>query len=222
MTARPLSTPMHFSADDCDGDLLLRIGRHLDAEGLLAHPTETVYGVGATATAGGVTALRTLKTRNGTKPFLVLVPESDVEGLVWTPQARRLAAAFWPGPVTLILSDPSDRFPPGIRSEDGGVAIRMSPHPFIRSLQRWWPHPLLSSSANLPGQEPVRSGEEVISVWPEEVAAGRLWVADAGRLPPALPSAVIDCSGSQPVLIRPGPVGLDVLRGIAEDLIWDA
>ncbi len=207
--------------EDCDREFLLRIGRHLDADGLLAHPTETVYGVGAAATPAGVEFLGELKARDPNKPFLVLVPGSDVEGLVWTPQARRLAQSLWPGPVTLILADPSHRFPPGVRSEAGGVAIRMSPHPFIRSLQRWWPHPLLSSSANLPGQEPARSGEEVASLWPKEVAEGRLWVAEAGKLPPALPSTVVDCSGSRPLLLRRGPVGLDVLRGIVEDLNWD-
>ncbi len=221
MTPRSRSQPARFQVEDCDREFLLRIGRHLDADGLLAHPTETVYGVGAAATPAGVEFLGELKARDPNKPFLVLVPGSDVEGLVWTPQARRLAQSLWPGPVTLILADPSHRFPPGVRSEAGGVAIRMSPHPFIRSLQRWWPHPLLSSSANLPGQEPARSGEEVASLWPKEVAEGRLWVAEAGKLPPALPSTVVDCSGSRPLLLRRGPVGLDVLRGIVEDLNWD-
>src|SRR6185369_10886776 len=98
---------------------LPRIVAHLEHDGLIAYPTETVYGFGCLLRDPALAALAQLKSREAGKPFLILVlDESGLSGLEWTPSARKLAAAFWPGPLTLVLNVHGD-FPAHILAENG-------------------------------------------------------------------------------------------------------
>jgi tRNA A37 threonylcarbamoyladenosine synthetase subunit TsaC/SUA5/YrdC len=118
-----------------------RIVEHLRSGGILAYPTETVYGLGGEPTIEVVEAVRDLKGREEEKPFLLLLPRTEPLGEVplrWglslPTWAISLAENFWPGPLTLVLSDLEERFPFGVRSSSGGVAVRVSSHPFVESL----------------------------------------------------------------------------------------
>ena len=186
---------------------------HLRLGGLVAHPTETVYGFGGFATAAGVAALRRLKRRPEERSVLVLLPSHDaVPDLVWTEDARELASVFWPGALTLVLADPSGSFPPGVRSATGGVAVRVTSHPVTRMLVERLGVPLTSTSANAPGDPAAATAEDALAVARAAGAGEDLWVLDAGRLSPSAPSTVVDCTGPAPVVIREGATPVNRLR----------
>ena len=183
---------------------------HLRLGGLVAHPTETVYGFGGFATAAGVAALRRLKRRPEERSVLVLLPSPEaVPDLIWTEDARELASVFWPGALTLVLADPSGSFPPGVRSATGGVAVRVTSHPVTQMLVERLGVPLTSTSANAPGEPPAATGEGALAVARAAGAGEDLWVLDAGRLSP---STVVDCTGPAPVVIREGATPVNRLH----------
>ena len=116
-------------------DTLDSVLDHLKRGGLLAYPTETVYGFGGLPIQAVIKRLLALKKREPAKPMLLLVQDGEsVSDLTWTPEALELADVFWPGSITLVLSDPEARYPEGVRGSDGGVAVRVSPHPLVREL----------------------------------------------------------------------------------------
>jgi L-threonylcarbamoyladenylate synthase len=182
---------------------------------VVAYPTETVYGFGALCTQEGVARVRTLKKREGGKPLIVLVESAgEVDRLAWSREARELAAAFWPGSLTLVLGDPERIFPPGVRSETGGVAVRQSPHPVVTMLLELLGAPLTSTSANLPDLRPALSGEDAAQAALALGGGPDVLILDAGTLPPSYPSTVIDCTGTRPVVLREGTVTLSRLRRV--------
>ena len=186
---------------------------HVLSGGLVAHPTETVYGFGGLATVAGVAALHRLKHRPQGRPVLVLLPAANAApDLVWTEEARELASVFWPGALTLVLADPSGSFPDGVRSETGGVAVRMTSHPVTRMLVERLGAALTSTSANPPGAPPATTGEDALSVARTAGSGEELWVLDSGRLSPSEPSTLVDCTGPAPVVLRAGATPVNRLR----------
>ena len=180
---------------------------------MLAYPTDTVYGLGGVPTQAVIKKLMTLKNRDSAKPMLLLVPDREaVRDLSWTPEALELADVFWPGSVTLVLSDPQARYPEGVRSLDGSVAVRVSPHPLVRELVSGIGGPILSTSANRPGESPALDAGHALDAAVAVGAGEDLWVLDGGALDPSPPSTMIDCSGAEPVLIRQGTVPLGRVR----------
>ena len=87
---------------DPDADLA-PVVEHLRAGGVVAYPTETVYGLGSACTEEGVRRVQALKRRDADKPLIVLVPSAEsVSSLRWTDAARELAATFWPGAISIV------------------------------------------------------------------------------------------------------------------------
>lgn len=203
---------------DPDADLS-EVVAHLKAGGVIAYPTETVYGLGSACSEEGVRALRTLKAREADKPFLALVGAiSDVDDLSWTPAARELAEIFWPGSLTLVLPDPRGIFPPGVRDpRTASVGVRVSPHPVAARLVTELGAPLTSTSLNRSGEAPATSGDEALAVL-ARLGPGAVWLLDAGRLPSSLPSTVVDCSGPEPILTREGAVPVGRLRCVIPEI----
>ena len=186
---------------------------HLSAGGLLAYPTETVYGFGGLPIRSVIEGLVVLKQRDPAKPMLLLVPDREaVSDLTWTPEAIELADVFWPGSVTLVLADPEARYPEGVRGSAGSVAIRVSPHPLVRELVRGLGGPILSTSANRPGESPALDAQGALGAAVAAGAGEELWVLDGGALEPSRPSTIIDCSGPVPVVLRQGTVPLGRVR----------
>jgi L-threonylcarbamoyladenylate synthase len=191
---------------------------HLRAGGLLAYPTETVYGLGSRARVPEVRELAQLKGRAAGKPFLLLVSSREMvegQGLAMNDSARALARAFWPGPLTLVLPGGSGRLPDLLRGPEGGIAVRWTSHPHIARLVERLAEPLTSTSANLPGVAPAPGADAIVRDFAAAVAAGRLLVLDGGVLGNRPPSTVVDCTGPQPRLIRPGAVSVGELRAAA-------
>lgn len=200
---------------DVRGELepdLEAVTEHLAADGVLAYPTETVYGLGGACTPSAVDAVRRLKGREADKPLIALVASIDaVSDLRWTDAARGLASVFWPGSVTLVLEDPHETFPPGVRASTGTVGVRVSPHPLVARLLATFGGPLTSTSLNVPGESPVPSGHEAREVL-ERLGADGVMLVDAGTLPPSEPSTVVDCTGPTPRVLREGSVPTHRLR----------
>lgn len=184
---------------------------------VLAYPTETLYGLGSLATGPGLAALGRMKGRQTGKPFLLLVEGramAESWGLRFDRVAEALAAAFWPGPLTLVLPVAATRMPDTLRGTTGGVAVRHSPHPGAAALVHRLGQPITSTSANREGGVPAASGEAVESIFASDVGRGELLVLDGGRLLPGAPSSLVDCTGPQPGLLREGAIARTELERI--------
>ena len=197
---------------------------HLQAGGVLAYPTETVYGFGTAIDGDAIDRLVELKRRPRGKPFLLLIAGSDMLArldLQLTPEAARIAARHWPGPVTLVLRGGDRQVPPRLRGPEGGIAVRWTSHEGLQRFIRALGEPITSTSANRPGLPPAMSAGEILTQWSEVIARGVIRVLDGGRLEPSRPSTVVDCTGRRPRVIRPGAIPAAILRESASDLIGD-
>jgi L-threonylcarbamoyladenylate synthase len=191
---------------------------HLRAGGLIAYPTETVYGLGSRPRAAEVQALARLKGRRPDKPFLLLVADRDMaeaQGLAFSAAATALARAFWPGPLTLVLPGGGGRLPDALRGPEGGIAVRWTSHRGMARLARALGEPVTSTSANLPGAPPAPGAEAIARDFAAALEAGTLLVLDGGVLGNSPPSTVVDCTQPAPRLIREGALPLAVLRRAA-------
>jgi len=206
-----------------------RIVEHLEGGGILAYPTETVYGLGGDPTPDVVSAIRRIKGREGEHPFLLLLPDGKHPaeaplrwGLTLPDEGRRLAERFWPGPLTLVLADPHHRFPEGVRSAAGGVAVRVSPHPFVTELMATWCRPLISTSANRTGEPAALTAEQVRfglgGGAGEALDRNRVRVIDGGPVDSPEPSTLVDCMGARPRLLRRGAISAEILRATVPEL----
>jgi L-threonylcarbamoyladenylate synthase len=196
-----------------------RVAAHLRAGGLIAYPTETVYGLGSALREDALERLAAFKGGRETKPFLLLLerPE-EAPGLEWNDCARQLARAFWPGPLTLALRAEPGRYPARVVGAEGTVAVRSSPHPAVRALVSALGEPITSTSANLPGAPPATRTEEVLELARALGNPADLWVLDGGALPASAPSTVVDCASERPRILREGAIVGARLRGVVENL----
>ena len=210
---------LDMGRDEPDPAVLEMVARHLVGGGLVAMPTETVFGFGCVPELSPMRDLQRLKGRGPEKPFLLLVPGADsVPELDWRPEARDLAEVFWPGALTLVLMDFTERFPSGVRNSKGGVAIRVSPHPLARAVVTALGGPLVSTSANTPGGLPALTAEEAMETARGLGAGDQLWVLDGGDLLPSDPSTIIDCTGSAPMIRRVGAISVNRLRCVLPEI----
>lgn len=212
-----------WSAEEVDAALAGTIA-HLQNGGILAYPTETLYGFGTMIDGEAVERLVNLKRRPPAKPFLLLISDTPMLarlGLHLTRSASMLAARHWPGPLTLVLPGGERRIPERLRGPEGGIAVRWTPHVGLQRLISALGDPITSTSANLPGQAPAVSAAEIVSQWGNELRSGTIRLLDGGRLPPSSASTVVDCTGRVPRVIRPGALPSSVLRESIPDLIGD-
>ena len=186
---------------------------------LVAFPTETVYGLGGDATGDrAVAALFAAKGRPSFNPLISHLPDvaRARELALFTPLAEKLAAAFWPGPLTLVLTRRPDC--PVSHLACAGldtIALRVPAHPVARRLLETVGRPVVAPSANPSGRVSPTSAAHVA-----EGLAGRLaLVLDGGPCAIGLESTVVDATGTRPVLLRPGGVTLEALEQVAGPVI---
>lgn len=188
---------------------------HLRAGGLIAYPTETVYGFGCLLQDDALARLAEVKGRADDKPFLVLVGTvSDLAGVTWSDSARQLARAFWPGPLTLALPAEPGLFHPRVVGPAGTIAVRETSHPAVRELLLALGVPLTSTSANAPGEASALTAEDAAAIL-REARATDAWILDGGRLTRSEPSTLVDCSVEPPRVIREGVITIDALAKVA-------
>jgi L-threonylcarbamoyladenylate synthase len=195
-----------------------RVVAHLQAGGLLAYPTETVYGLGSRALHDDVASLAALKGRSAGKPFLLLISDramAEAHGLAFNASADALARAFWPGPLTLVLPGGSGRLPDLLRGAEGGIAVRWTSHHAIAQLVAALGGPLTSTSANIPGKPPGAGAEAIARDFAPAVAREELLVLDGGVLGNLPPSTVVDCTQPTAHIVREGTLSVAELRRAA-------
>jgi L-threonylcarbamoyladenylate synthase len=198
----------------------------LAADGFVAYPTETVWGLGACADRPkAIERLMTWKRRPSDAPLAVLVPSADAAlelGCEVDERTRRLMEAFWPGPLMLVVPC-RKRFATGVARGDGALGLRCSPHPLARALVAAVGEaglgPLTSTSLNRAGEPPARDLEaaaarigEAADDADDRLAFPLLVSAvgqDAGG---SAPSSVVDCTGSVPKIIRVGAIERELLE----------
>lgn len=176
--------------------------RHLGAGGLLGHPTHGVYGLGGRRSTRCESTIAHLKGRPADKGLLYLVASAEVARTefpeaVWSPVASRLAARFWPGPLTIILPD----------GTTNGIAVRAESHPVTRAVLERWGGSMSSTSLNRAGEAPVRTESEAMN------AAAALPETDlpililcAGDLGSSPPSTLVRPTSDSFEVLRPGSV----------------
>ena len=202
---------------DSEVDLDLAVA-HIQGEGVIAYPTETVYGFGSLPTTKGVARVQALKHRSREKPLIILTPTTEeVAGLAWNDEARLLGSAFWPGALTLVLHDPRSIFPPGIRSKSDKVAVRVSSNPIVQRILKKLGTPLTSTSVNYPGELPAKSTSEVVEVV-RRLNGKDIMLIDAGTLPISEPSTIVDCTVKPLEVLRKGKVQISNLAEVIPEL----
>jgi L-threonylcarbamoyladenylate synthase len=191
---------------------LSRAAAALRAGKLVAFPTETVYGLGADATSDrAVAAIYAAKRRPRHNPLIVHVADMRMaRSLVWFDrQAETLARLFWPGPLTLVLKRRAGaRLSRLIGQHLRTVAIRMPDDKVARALIRAAGRPLAAPSANRSGAVSPTRAAHVRSSLGGRVAL----IVDGGPCRVGLESTVVDLSGKQAVLLRPGGLPLETLQ----------
>lgn len=188
----------------------------LRAGGLVAFPTETVYGLGADArNAEAVDRIFRAKERPADNPLIVHVESLEQArryAKAWPDVAERLAAAFWPGPLTLVV-------PKGLEIPDivtaglPAVGLRMPAHPVAHALIRLAGIPIAAPSANPYMSVSPTTAEHVQAGLGDRVDL----VVDGGPAAVGIESSVLDLTGETPVLLRPGGVSLEAIQAIAPD-----
>lgn len=187
--------------------------RRLRAGGVVAFPTETVYGLGADAlNPDAIGSVFRLKGRPSTNPLIVHAADEGMARSVtrsWPDSAHALAAAFWPGPLTLVLAK-AKCVPAVITAGGDTVAVRVPDHPLARRLISAFGGPIVGPSANPSGYISPTTAAHVSAHWPPE----EVLVLDGGACERGIESTVIDLAGDRPVVLRRGVLGSQELEPV--------
>ncbi|NOH03801.1 MAG: threonylcarbamoyl-AMP synthase [Chloroflexi bacterium] len=180
----------------------------LKTGGIVAFPTDTVYGLGAPAFDNpAIESIYAAKDRPIEKAIPILIGDlSDLEKVAMNvpDMALRFAARFWPGPLTCVIPK-QPTLPPAV-SATPTVAVRIPNHPDALALLRA-AGPMAVTSANISGAQSPTTAQEVY-----EQLNGRIpLILDGGRTPGGIPSTLVDCTGDKPVILREGPIALETL-----------
>lgn len=177
--------------------------------GLVAFPTDTVYGLAASPfDEASIERLYVVKGRNHTRAIALLMSKAeqlDQVAVNISLAARKLANIFWPGPLTLVL----DRHPslPDILAPEPTIGVRIPDHPdALRLMDETGP--LAVTSANISGEPPAKTAQEIMAQ-----LKGRIHlIIDGGPSPGGVPSTVVDCTTPSLEVLRPGPLSLEQLQ----------
>jgi L-threonylcarbamoyladenylate synthase len=195
----------------------------LRSEGLLIHPTETVYGIGGAISERAIHRVNAAKGRGAEKNLLLVIgslAHLALLGLELDKSASILATLFWPGPLTLVLPvGESGRVAP-LRGSSGGVGVRLTAHAGLRQLLTAYGDGMTSTSANRTGMPPALNPRDAA----ESFAGGSppVIVLDAGTLRPSAPSTLVDCTGSRLRIVREGALPASTLQRATSDLPWES
>lgn len=210
---------IHIDSDRPDTTLLMEAAEVVLRGGVIGYPTDTLYGLGcALFDVAAVEMVARVKRRDPSLAVISLIPDaSQVYGLASeVPEvAERLMARFWPGPLSLIFRA-SSVVPARVRGAGDTVALRLPRDPLCERLLEHIGGPLVSSSANLSGQRPAETAEEVVRIFGNQIDL----VIDGGPRRVAS-STLVDLSGARPRLLRHGPIDVRGELGDHEDATVD-
>jgi L-threonylcarbamoyladenylate synthase len=200
-----------------DAAAIAEAGRIIRDGGLVAFPTETVYGLGADATNGeAIARLFETKGRPRFNPLIVHVPSvGEAQKLaVFTPLARKIADAFWPGALTLVLPRRESNVSLLVSAGLDTIALRVPAHPVARRLLESAGTPVAAPSANPSGRVSATEAKHVADELRERVDL----ILDGGATPLGLESTVIGFDRSTPLLLRAGAIARTDVEKVAGTL----
>ena len=181
--------------------------------GLVAFPTETVYGLGADATDPlAVRRIFAAKGRPSTNPLIVHVASATLAqryATAWPAAADRLAAAFWPGPLTIVLPREAT-IADEVSAGRGTVGLRVPNHPVALELLAAFDGPVAAPSANRANHVSPTTADHVRSELGDRVDL----ILDGGPCAVGIESTVVDLTGDRPALLRPGGVSREQLEAV--------
>jgi L-threonylcarbamoyladenylate synthase len=199
-----------LAADDAG---IADAAQYLTAGELVAFPTETVYGLGGDARSdAAVAAIYAAKGRPSFNPLIVHLPDlAAAEAIaVIGPNARKLAQAFWPGPLTLVLPlRANSGISPLVTAGLATVAVRVPAHPLAQRLLRAFGGPVAAPSANPSGRVSPTEAGHVLDGLSGRIAA----ILDGGACQVGLESSIVQAD-PKPVLLRPGGVTAEALEAV--------
>jgi L-threonylcarbamoyladenylate synthase len=182
--------------------------------GVVVYPTETVYGIGCIPSdPDAAQRICELKGR-ADKPLPLICADIKAARKVveMTPEAEKLATKFWPGPLTMVLPA-KVKYSMWVQRGAKTLGVRVSPYPMAQKLAKEAGGVIVSTSANISGDEPAKSADEAKKIFGNKVDI----ILDGGPSPGVESSTVVDLSGEEVWLLRKGPVSGDeimaALRG---------
>ncbi|MDD8024919.1 MAG: L-threonylcarbamoyladenylate synthase [Acidobacteriota bacterium] len=194
-----------------EGEAAAILGR----DGIAVYPTDTFYGLGGNAfSAAAVDRIYELKERFRDRPLPIVVSGLEMAAAVAAvlPEAfRRLAAVFWPGPLSLVVPA-RPVLPAAMLGPGGTVAMRVPALPWLRGLLDRTGFPLTSTSANRSGASEIDAAAEARRLFEGRVDL----MIDGGKTPGGAVSTIVDLSGPEPLLLRPGAVAWDRIRTVLD------
>jgi len=205
---------IHVDPENPSAEVVNLAATMLKDGGIVVFPTETVYGIGASATSCiGSQEIIDIKMRPKNKPLPWLVDGEDAldtYGVDVPEYAHRLALAFWPGALTIVVKA-ADIVAKEFRDDRDTVALRSPDHELVQELIRANGAAIVTTSANTSGLPPATSFEEL----EERIIAAADIALDGGETPHKLASTVVDCTGPEPVVSRVGPISEEEIMAAA-------
>ncbi|MBD3182046.1 threonylcarbamoyl-AMP synthase [Candidatus Poribacteria bacterium] len=197
--------------------IIYKAARIIKFGGLVAFPTDTVYGIGADVfNDEAVEKIYKVKRRTLHKPLQILVAQkSDLKNITdnWSDLLETLVSKFWPGALTIVMKAKAD-FPSRVRCGLDTVGVRMPDNKIALELINACEGPIAASSANISEHPDAKSAHEVLDYMDGKVDL----LIDGGDTPGSTPSTVVNISISPPAVLREG--GLDIEK--LSDILWRA
>ena len=194
--------PLHTLLETTEGRKKFKHLAYAVRQGaVLVYPTETIYGLGGVSDVCGVREkIHSIKRKASGQPLILIAPDRSYFlkfPVVFPHTAERLALKFWPGMLTLVLPSASD---------ERGIGVRVSSHPFIKEIFHYIDQPLFSTSANISGEPYVNDPDRIYSFFSGEID----FFIDAGPLMPSRASTVVRTAADGTVgILREGAVSSD-------------
>jgi L-threonylcarbamoyladenylate synthase len=207
---------LHIDTEHPDEQSLLEVAETVMSGGLIGYPTDTLYGLGCSLFhVSAVEMVARLKRRDPSLAVISLIPDAaQVYGLAddVSEVAERLMARFWPGPLSLIFRA-SPVVPKAVRGAGDTIALRVPKDTLCERMLDRIGGPVVSSSANLTGQRPAETAEEVARIFGNQLDL----IVDGGPRRGNVPSTLVDVSGPRPRLLRHGAIDVRGELGDFED-----
>ena len=193
-----------------DNNIYRNTSEVLKKGGVIIYPTETLYGIGSYATdTNAINEIFKVKERARGKPFILLVRDlAMLEKYFIVPQiVMNNADKFIQDPVTIIF-DQKGELPGEISAGTDKIGVRISTNPFVKELFTYIDTPIVSTSANMSGEENTYSSEQIIKLFHNKVDL----IIDSGNLPHSNGSSIIDITSTPPRLLREGDIKKEDLK----------
>lgn len=206
--------------NNIDGELMKEAGEVIEKGGLVAFPTETVYGLGGDGlNPSSSEKIYRAKGRPSDNPLIIHIADiKDLDKIVREvpEKAMKLAKAFWPGPLTMIFNK-SDAVPKETTGGLDTVAVRMPNHKVALELIKHSSGYIAAPSANLSGRPSPTEAAHVI----EDMDGRADIIIDGGTSTIGLESTIVDLTGDVPMVLRPGYISIKSLSRVVGDVVFD-